>query len=95
MLINAVIYTFAPENVAAGEEALRGLRAGSRTETGCITFDVARGIDDPNVFFLYEVWADEASLEAHYATDHFQRYGVNGVRKLAKERIGHRARNLD
>jgi quinol monooxygenase YgiN len=95
MLINAVIYTFAPENVAAGEEALRGLRAGSRTESGCITFDVARGIDDPNVFFLYEVWSGEAALEAHYATDHFQRYGVNGVRKLAKERIGHRVRNLD
>lgn len=95
MLINAVIYTFTPENVSAGEEALRGLRAGSRTETGCITFDVARGIDDPNVFFLYEVWTDQAALDAHYKTEHFERYGINGVRALAKERIGHRVQNLD
>jgi len=95
MLINAVIYTFAPENVAAGEAALRGLREGSRAEPGCITFDVARGIDDPNVYFLYEVWTDQAALDAHYTTEHFQQYGINGVRKLAKERIGHRTRNLD
>jgi quinol monooxygenase YgiN len=95
MLINAVIYTFGPEDAVAAETALRGLRDGSRTEPGCITFDVARGIDDPNVFFLYEIWTDQAALDAHYTTEHFQRYGVNGVRVLAKERIGHRARNLD
>ena len=46
-------------------------------------------------FFLYEIWRDQAALDAHYLTDHFQEYGVNGVRKLAKERIGHRCRSLD
>jgi quinol monooxygenase YgiN len=95
MLINAVIYTFPEEKTADGERALRALRDGSRTEPGCITFDVARGIDDANVFFLYEIWRDQAALDAHYLTEHFQTYGVNGVRVLAKERIGHRCRSLD
>jgi quinol monooxygenase YgiN len=95
MLVNAVIYTFPEDKAAAGESALRSLRDASRTEPGCVTFDVARGVDDPNVFFLYEIWRDQAALDAHYQTPHFQTYGVNGVRALAKERIGHRCRNLD
>jgi quinol monooxygenase YgiN len=95
MLINAVIYTFPDDKTAEGIAALRALRDGSRTEPGCVTFDVAQGIDDPNVFFLYEIWRDQDALDAHYKTDHFQKYGVNGVRVLAKERIGHRCRTLD
>ena len=71
------------------------MRDASRAEPGCITFDVSRSVEDENVFVLYEEWQDQAALDFHYNTAHFQRLGLNGIRKLAKARIGHRCRPID
>ena len=95
MLVNAVIYTFPPDKINDVEDMLVQLRDGSRAEAGCITFDVSRSLEDPNAFVLYEEWADQAALDTHYKEDHFQRFGLNGIRPLATSRIGHRCRPLD
>jgi quinol monooxygenase YgiN len=95
MLVNAVLYTFPADKAEEAAQLLIRLRDGSRAEPGCITFDVSRSTDDPNVFVLYEEWRDQAALDEHYATEHFTRYGVNGVRALASNRLGHRCRPLD
>jgi quinol monooxygenase YgiN len=92
MLVNAVIYTFPPDRADEAETLLRELRDRSREEAGCIAYDVGRGVDDPAVFVLHEVWKDQAALEAHYLEPHFVQLGLNGIRPLATERIGHRAR---
>ena len=94
MLVNAVVYTFPAEDADAAEALLIELRDRSREEAGCIAYDVARGIDDPGVFVLHEVWRDQAALDTHYAEEHFTRLGINGVRRLARERVGHRCRAL-
>jgi quinol monooxygenase YgiN len=94
MLVNAVIYTFPADKAAEAERTLVELRDASRAEPGCITFDVSRSMEDENVFVLYEEWLDQAALDVHYATEHFARLGINGIRKLASERIGHRCRSL-
>ena len=36
--------------------------------------DVLRDRDDPNRFYFYEVYRDEAALEAHRQTPHFKLY---------------------
>ena len=94
MLVNAVIYTFPADKAAEAERTLVELRDASRAEPGCITFDVSRSVEDENVFVLYEEWDDQVALDVHYATEHFTRLGINGIRKLASERIGHRCRSL-
>jgi quinol monooxygenase YgiN len=66
----------------------------SRLETGCHGFEAARSNDDPRVFVLYEQWADQAALDTHYATEHFQRLGVNGIRPLAESRLAHKCTPL-
>lgn len=95
MIINAIFYTFTPDDADRADGLLHELRDITRTEPGCITFDVARSIDSPNVFALYEVYTDQSALDAHLASDTFDRLGINGIRKLAKERIGHKCRPLD
>jgi quinol monooxygenase YgiN len=95
MLVNAVIYTVAPDKAEEAQTLLRSLRDASRAEPGCITFDVARSVDDPNAFVLFEEWSDQAALDVHYATDHFTRFGANGIRALATSRVGHRCRPID
>lgn len=48
-------------------------RASMRDEPGCQQFDVCRGADS-NVFFLYEIYDDEASFQAHLASAHYQTF---------------------
>ena len=47
-------------------------RASRETERGCRQFDVCRDPADPQRFFLYELYDDEAAIQAHLATPHFQ-----------------------
>ena len=44
----------------------------SRGEPGCRQYQAHRAIDDPGLFFLYEVYADAAAVDAHRAAPHFQ-----------------------
>jgi autoinducer 2-degrading protein len=45
-----------------------------RDEPGCLRFDVVQDEADPNHFFFYEVYRDEAALEAHRQTPHYPRW---------------------
>ena len=87
MLVNAVTYTFPVERADEVERLLRELGDASRAEAACAGFDVCRGGDEnPGTFVLFEKWRDQAALDAHYATEHFQRLGANGIRPLATSR---------
>ncbi len=46
----------------------------SRQEPGCVFYQAHRSPTDPNLFFLYEQYVDEAGYEAHMATPHFEQY---------------------
>ena len=45
-----------------------------KDEPGCLRFDVIRDRDDSNRFYFYEIYRDEAALEAHRQTPHFKLY---------------------
>ena len=95
MIVNAIIYTFSPDDADTAAELLRELRDAARAEPGCVRYDVARSINDPSVFALYEEYVDQAALDTHLASDSFHQFGINGIRKLAKERVGHTCNPLD
>lgn len=42
-----------------------------RDEPGCLRFNVLRDAQDANVYYFYEVYTDEAALEAHRAAPHY------------------------
>jgi quinol monooxygenase YgiN len=42
-----------------------------RDEPGCHRFNVLQDAKDENVYYFYEVYADEAALEAHRKTPHY------------------------
>ena len=85
MLANAVLYTFPADKADQAADILRELGAASRAEPGCIGYEVARD-DEGTAFVLFEKWRDQAALDAHYASEHFTRLGVNGLRVLATNR---------
>lgn len=45
---------------------------GTVQEPGARRFDVLRDRADPNRFYLYEVYEDEAAMAAHKATEHYR-----------------------
>ncbi len=42
-----------------------------RDEPGCLRFNVLQDGQDQNVYYFYEVYRDEAALEAHRAAPHY------------------------
>ena len=42
-----------------------------RDEPGCLRLDLLQDVQDENLSYLYEVFTDEAAMEAHRATTHF------------------------
>src|SRR2546428_12661932 len=43
-----------------------------RDEPGCLRFNVLQDAQDQNVYYFYEVYKDEAALEAHRKAPHYE-----------------------
>lgn len=41
-------------------------------DKGCISYQLCRNAKDPTHFVMIEEWEDQASLEAHIQSEHFQ-----------------------
>jgi (4S)-4-hydroxy-5-phosphonooxypentane-2,3-dione isomerase len=42
-----------------------------RDEPGCYRFNVLQDASDENIYYFYEVYKDEAALDAHRAAPHY------------------------
>lgn len=51
---------------------LPNAQASVRDEPGCHTFDVLQDREDPELFWLYEIYEDEAALADHKLTPHYK-----------------------
>ena len=49
-------------------------RGSNDDEPGCLRFDVLQDTEDPNKIHLYEVYKDEAALEAHRQAPHYTKW---------------------
>ena len=59
-------------HVEAFDSAIVANATASRdTEPGCRQFDVCRDPADAALFFLYELYDDEAAFQAHLQSPHF------------------------
>lgn len=53
-------------------DILRRMTVAVRSEPGVLRFEPHRSPSNDHVFFLYELFADEAAFAAHQKTDHFK-----------------------
>jgi autoinducer 2-degrading protein len=75
MVVLHVTVQVKPEHVSEFLEVVRhDAEHSEKDEPGCLRFDVIQDKDDPNRFYFYEVYQDEAALEAHRQTPHFKLY---------------------
>lgn len=50
---------------------LPNAEASVRMEPGCLAFDVVEAREEPDTFYLYEVYASTDALDAHKLTPHY------------------------
>ena len=75
MIVLMVTINIKPEHKEAFMEEMMGDAIGSnRDEEGCLRFDVVQDNENPNTIHLYEVYTDEAALEAHRQAPHYLKW---------------------
>lgn len=85
------VYLFARWKVREGHlervlTLMPNLAALSAAEEGCIFYLVHQGRLEPNTLMLYECYRDEAALDAHRASDHFQKIVLGEIVPLLESR---------
>jgi quinol monooxygenase YgiN len=86
MICAAVVYVIKPGHEEEAVELFRPLTAATRAEPGCRAYRVHRSTSDPRRFFLYELYDDQAALDAHRAAPHFEQYVKNGLFPILESR---------
>ena len=59
-----------PESAAVARDILIALVSASRTEAGCLAYELFQRPDAPHVFQTVEQWTDQAAVDAHMGTPH-------------------------
>ncbi len=84
-----------PEHREAFMEAmLDDARGSNEDEPGCLRFDVLQDTEDPNRVHLYEVYRDEAALEAHRQAPHYTKWRATVQDWFAEPPARHVCRNV-
>jgi quinol monooxygenase YgiN len=74
-IFHLAIFRFAKENVDDAMAAFRALASAARQESGNLSYDIYRGIEDDLEFYVVEHWASPAALAAQERTEAFIHYG--------------------
>ncbi len=57
-------------------DAARTCIAASRAEPGVLHYDLWREVDGERRYVFNELYADDAAVQAHMASDHFKAFGM-------------------
>ena len=87
-----------PESVEGLRPHMLAMMAASRAEDGCVTYSYGFDVADPGLVRVFEIWRDQAALDAHGKADHMARwraawpqFGVSDRRISVYEIAGERA----
>jgi quinol monooxygenase YgiN len=85
----AVTYRSKPGEEEEIANALSQMVGPTRQEPGCLGYEALRSREDPAVFFLFELYADEEAFQAHAAAEYFDRHIKQSVwlRLVSRERL--------
>jgi (4S)-4-hydroxy-5-phosphonooxypentane-2,3-dione isomerase len=68
------------------KEYIRILQEHSRKEPGCVHYVGHQSLDDPRRFLFYEVYKDQAALQAHRDAAYFKQYVHGGLDTIMESR---------
>ena len=87
-----------PERLDAFRPHMIAMLEASRAEDGCLVYSYAEDVAEPGLIRVFEVWRDQAALDAHFQTPHlaawraaWPEFGVSDRRLIAYEVASQRA----
>ncbi len=91
-LVVTAFWEAKPSEVEAVTDILRRFLPQAQSEPGVKAFQIHQSLTEPQKFFFYEVFKDEAAFGAHQQSEHFRTLiAEQALPKLAKrERTQHR-----
>ena len=66
------------------KELLLSLLEPSRSDEGCINYELHQAINDPALFIFYEIWQSKELLDKHSVTPHVQHFRSKAKDLLAE-----------
>lgn len=82
-VFHVAIFRFPKEHVNEAMAAFRELASASRRDPGNLGYNIYRGADDDQAFYVVEHWATPAALAAHERTGAFIHYGQGVLARYA------------
>ncbi|MFB7090329.1 putative quinol monooxygenase [Streptomyces sp. NPDC056296] len=97
--MNDTVMIIAESNAAEGKaDQVRSLIESvverTRAEDGCLRYELLRDLDDDSHIILIEEWRDQASLDAHLASEHLTTMFQTMMPLLAGEGHGTRVARI-
>jgi quinol monooxygenase YgiN len=74
-IFHVAIFRFTKEHVNDAIAAFHALASASRRDPGNLGYDIYRGIDDNQEFYVVEHWASPAALAGHERSEAFIHFG--------------------
>ncbi len=87
-VIVAGTFRIPPDSLDAFRPHLRAVIAATREEAGCLVYSYGIDLDDPGLIHVFEHWADQSRLDAHFQTSHMAAW------RQAREALGFYDRRL-
>jgi len=79
--------TAKPESVAMVKAALEGIVAPTRSEDGCVQYDMHQDNQDPAHFLFFEVWESRAMWQRHMNAKHLLEFKAKTEGAIAEFRL--------
>lgn len=94
-LVCRATWTIKPGNEEIVMAALERLCAPSREEPGIRVYEAYQDPEEPRVVRLFEIYDDEAALEAHSVAEHYVKNVVETVIPALEDRVRHFYQTID
>jgi len=76
-----------PEFSEEVKAVLQNMVVQTRKEIACIGYDLHQGIEDKNLFVVYEIWAHQKGLDLHNQQPYFKAFRAIVSTKLQQEPV--------
>jgi quinol monooxygenase YgiN len=82
-IFHVAIFRFRKDHLNDAMTAFRALASSTRQEPGSVSYNIYRGSDDEQTFYVVEHWASPEALAAHEHSEVFIHYGQGMLTRYA------------